>query len=203
MKIKSVGAPELILDGCRRYSPHCASAAEGPSDLSPNLKALTLVSEHEGYMRHQTCKPNSVTVLLPLTVIPLGRSSLNGSSDLPGSCGVLRAFKPATEILSDSEESKDLSPWRFEPRRVEDGLRHLQLLPYLVLLRVGFALPRALLRERCALTAPFHPYRNSRTSQVQRACACFAFASGSKRIGLRRSLICGGIFSVALSVKWA
>jgi len=30
--------------------------------------------------------------------------------------------------------------------------------PYLVLLRVGFALPAALLSQRCALTAPFHPY---------------------------------------------
>src|SRR5947209_17778642 len=30
--------------------------------------------------------------------------------------------------------------------------------PYLVLLRVGFALPAALLSRRCALTAPFHPY---------------------------------------------
>jgi hypothetical protein len=28
----------------------------------------------------------------------------------------------------------------------------------LVLLRVGFALPAALLPRRCALTAPFHPY---------------------------------------------
>ncbi len=33
-----------------------------------------------------------------------------------------------------------------------------RLPPYLVLLRVGFALPAALLRRRCALTAPFHPY---------------------------------------------
>jgi hypothetical protein len=32
--------------------------------------------------------------------------------------------------------------------------------PYLVLLRVGFALPAALLPRRCALTAPFHPYLN-------------------------------------------
>ena len=30
--------------------------------------------------------------------------------------------------------------------------------PYLVLLRVGFALPVASLPRRCALTAPFHPY---------------------------------------------
>jgi hypothetical protein len=30
--------------------------------------------------------------------------------------------------------------------------------PYLVLLRVGFTLPQLLQAERCALTAPFHPY---------------------------------------------
>jgi hypothetical protein len=33
-----------------------------------------------------------------------------------------------------------------------------ELPPYLVLLRVGFAMPAALLTRRCALTAPFHPY---------------------------------------------
>ncbi len=32
-------------------------------------------------------------------------------------------------------------------------------LPYLVLLRVGFTLPPVLPPARCALTAPFHPYR--------------------------------------------
>ena len=31
---------------------------------------------------------------------------------------------------------------------------------YLVLLQVGFTLPPLLLTARCALTAPFHPYRN-------------------------------------------
>ena len=31
--------------------------------------------------------------------------------------------------------------------------------PYLVLLRVGFAVPVLLPEPRCALTAPFHPYR--------------------------------------------
>ena len=34
----------------------------------------------------------------------------------------------------------------------------LELPPYLVLLRVGFALPAPSLSRRCALTAPFHPY---------------------------------------------
>ena len=47
------------------------------------------------------------------------------------------------------------------------------LLPYLALLRVGFALPAKLLPPRCALTAPFHPYPDFHP---------------------------GGIFSVALSV---
>ncbi len=46
--------------------------------------------------------------------------------------------------------------WRTEPARARN--RSLRLPPYLVLLRVGFALPVALLRQRCALTAPFHPY---------------------------------------------
>jgi hypothetical protein len=52
------------------------------------------------------------------------------------------------------------------------------LLPYLALLRVGFALPAKLLPLRCALTAPFHPY------PLQYICT-----------------VTGGIFSVALSVS--
>jgi hypothetical protein len=83
-----------------------------------------------------------------VTVIPLGRPLLDGSSDLPGS------LAPRAETHC--------------------GYRYPEFLPYLVLLRVGFALPRALLPGRCALTAPFHPYPNR--SQ-------------------------GGMFSVALSVE--
>ena len=64
------------------------------------------------------------------TVIPLGRASLRGSSDLPGG----------------------------ETRRVSARTPKAPLPPYLVLLRVGFALPAPLLERRCALTAPFHPY---------------------------------------------
>ena len=56
---------------------------------------------------------------------------LPGSSDLPGSCGA--PSQPALRLAA-------------------------ALLPYLVLLRVGFALPATLLPRRCALTAPFHPY---------------------------------------------
>src|ERR1700750_846578 len=35
------------------------------------------------------------------------------------------------------------------------------VLPYLLLLRVGLAVPSVSLRTRCALTAPFHPCRRS------------------------------------------
>ncbi len=42
----------------------------------------------------------------------------------------------------------------------------LQLPSYLVLLRVWFALPAALLPRRCALTAPFHPYPHPKMRAV-------------------------------------
>ena len=49
--------------------------------------------------------------------------------------------------------------WRAGPARTSRQLRSARKFPpYLVLLRVGFTMPRALQRERCALTAPFHPY---------------------------------------------
>jgi len=80
---------------------------------------------------HRTCKPNSVSRRGGTTVIPLGRASLRDSSDLPGSGGA--SSRNARRISSP-------------------------LLPYLVLLRVGFALPWLSPARRCALTAPFHPY---------------------------------------------
>ncbi len=74
------------------------------------------------------------------TVIPLGDALLRRSSDLPGT-SIRRSGAP--------------KGWRAEPARagIAPGL-----VPYLVLLRVGFALPRRSLDGRCALTAPFHPY---------------------------------------------
>ena len=80
-----------------------------------------------------------VSRILSRTIIPLGPPSLADSSDLPGSS----AHRAGTHA----------------------SLR-LQLLPYLVLLRVGFAMRRALLPGRCALTAPFHPYRSVAAAAV-------------------------------------
>ena len=87
------------------------------------------------------------TVPACATAIPLGRPLPDASSNQPG------------------RQDLDTDPGTFAPHR-----------PYSVLLPVGFALPPALPPARCALTAPFHPYRG-----------CYA---------TRR----GGLFSVALSL---
>jgi len=52
------------------------------------------------------------------------------------------------------------------------------LLPYLVLLRAGFCLPRVLPPARCALTAPFHPYRSAHPFGVRRTRAGRAGLAG-------------------------
>jgi len=76
-------------------------------------------------------KSRPLSRVLSWTVIPLGCASPRSSSDLPGS--LMWATCAA------------------DRRRV---------LPYLVLLQVGFAVPLMLPPARCALTAPFHPYRH-------------------------------------------
>ena len=43
---------------------------------------------------------------------------------------------------------------------------------YSVLLPVGFAVPLPLPEARCALTAPFHPYRGQNTTQPRRSVLC-------------------------------
>jgi hypothetical protein len=82
-------------------------------------------------------------------------------------------------------------PWRAgQARRATVALRS-RIPPYLVLLRVGFTLPPSLLPERCALTAPFHPYPSGRTcppGEPERKLSGHPPKRGSR----------GGIFSVAL-----
>ncbi len=53
-----------------------------------------------------------------------------------------------------------LRPTRTAPR--DRDCRRTGCCPYLVLLPVGFAVPRPLPAARCALTAPFHPYLRAR-----------------------------------------
>ena len=84
----------------------------------------------------RTCKPNSVR-------------SMNAAG---------RPFLWATHYCAAQATYPEVVARRAgtRPRRSPKAYREIP--PYLVLLRVGFALPAALLRRRCALTAPFHPY---------------------------------------------
>ena len=47
--------------------------------------------------------------------------------------------------------------------------------PYLVLLRMGFAMPVLLPGRRCALTAPFHPYHGRQRDRRWRYFFCGTF----------------------------
>ena len=101
------------------------------------------------------CKPGSgwhAGLTAYVTAIPLGRRLPGASSNQPG--------RPDLDIDPEA------------PGTCAQKASHR---PYSVLLPVGFAVPPALPHARCALTAPFHPYRPSR----------------------RRA---GGLFSVALSL---
>ncbi len=67
------------------------------------------------------------------------------------------------------------------------------VLPYLALLHAGFSMPDELLRPRCALTAPFHPYPSAEA--LGRYLFCCTFRSMrleaqppavNRRVALRR-----------------
>ena len=77
-------------------------------------------------------------------IIPLGDALLRRSSNLPAGFG-------SRERVS--------APGRTGPIRHRCLQRSSDIPAYLVLLRVGFTMPRLLPGARCALTAPFHPYR--------------------------------------------
>jgi len=111
--------------------------------------------------RGRIYKPNSVRRFPGGMIIPLGRALLRGSSDLPESSNA-----PSRLVRS---------------RRLSErpGTRRLPRGPfpsYLVLLRVGFAMPHPSLNGRCALTAPFHPYHALRRSAV---CSLWHFPSAT------------------------
>ena len=102
-----------------------------------------------------------VSRVLSKAVIHLRRTSPRACSDLPGS-GAGHASSPVGGVL-----------------------------PYLVLLRVGFTLPPVLPPARCALTAPFHPYPASVLAMGVPLRGFMPRTSARAR---------GGLLSVALSV---
>ena len=66
-------------------------------------------------------------------------------------------------------------------------------LPYLALLRVGFALPALSPEPRCALAAPFHPYPTAQPLRATSGAVCFLwhFPWGHPRSALPTTLPCG------------
>src|ERR1700704_4481604 len=84
----------------------------------------------------RTCKPNSVR-------LAAGRSFLWATHY----CAAQATYPEVVAHRAGTLPRKALRTYQEIP-------------PYLVLLRVGFALPASLLRRRCALTAPFPPYRS-------------------------------------------
>ncbi len=92
----------------------------------PNRKSSGDLKSPKQKKGEQVYKPDSVPHRSGTAIIHLGRKLLSGSSDLPGS-----HLRPA-----------EAGRVRSEPL----------LLPYLVLLRVGFSLPRTSPSGRCALT---------------------------------------------------
>jgi len=90
---------------------------------------------------------------------------LTGCSERFVAAGPVSRILSAESLQQDGHSSRPRIAARLKrpTRRLHAPSRHVsqanpRLPPYLVLLRVGFAMPAALLRQRCALTAPFHPY---------------------------------------------
>ncbi len=116
-------------------TPAITATPFGKVDATIDAKSISYVLTISCGSR--TCKPNSVR-----EIAPAGRPFLWAAH----CCGALATYPKVG---------------RTEPARVRDLIpknQSRELPSYLVLLRVGFALPATLLSWRCALTAPFHPY---------------------------------------------
>ena len=85
-----------------------------------------------------TGKPNSVPLLTPADPACAGPANAHRGGDHSSGTAITRGLEQPTRTLRTGR-----------PRTR----------PYLALLRAGFCLPRPLPAARCALTAPFHPYR--------------------------------------------
>ncbi len=72
---------------------------------------------------------------------------------------VIGGSRPVSRVLSRTAIHLGCVSPRTSSDLPGDSCGHTNTPPYSVLLRVGFTLPQASPPARCALTAPFHPYR--------------------------------------------
>jgi len=138
----------------------------------------------------RTCKPNSVR-----RIAPAGRSFLWATHR----CEALATYPK----VGRTEPAR---PRPFSPECLcyNTPARMGGVPSYLVLLRVGFALPAALLPRRCAFTAPFHPYPAHSRQSILRSklqpewAGRYVFCGTFRRTGLNPpsrtlsgTLLCG------------
>ena len=117
-----------------------------------------------------------------------------GGGDHSSRPAVTRRLKHPTRSLGMASVESGTAPLR---SRLGSSVLSIHrdgspLAAYLGLLAVGFTLPRPSPVARCALTAPFHPYRRKRQKVEKSKHVC------SDVFSFRR--LRGGVFSVALSL---
>jgi len=140
------GAFRALRKGC--------TCQESVGEFVSKLEPETACSAGSGLWGYSAKGP--VSRILSCAVIPLGGAlPLALISDLPGGFGNFTKH-PIDEDLSLGTPLEP--PGRIGPMRSRGMVPACGFPPYLVLLRVGFTMPPPLLAERCALTAPFHPY---------------------------------------------
>jgi len=134
---------------------------------------------HEGKKAsEQKWRGRSVSrILSPLRQVGVG----DGHSSSPDVA--IGIQQPTRGLISPRGANAALRMWRRASRRAGTALSS-----YLALHHAGFAVPRALPRERWALTPPFHPYRRGQQDS-QKVCLSLVIEAHA-----------GGLFSVALSV---
>jgi len=140
--------------------PHMPHTAPGPAGRLCRSCGGAWAAAAGGWRRGRDGS-RPVSRVLSWTAIHLGRASPRASSDLPGS--------------------------RVRAARRAAGR---PMLPYSVLLRVGFTVPSLLPATRCALTAPFHPCRHCNRS-AWAVCFLWHFPWARAPQALPGTLPCG------------
>jgi hypothetical protein len=138
---------------------------------NPEQSEGSLQRNRSNLIGSRTCKPNSVC-----NKNAAGRSFLWAAH----CCSALATYPKVlrTEPARARRRCKlSLQLIATKIFHAEDLAAAAELPPYLVLLRVGFALPAPSLSRRCALTAPFHPYPSLAAQAV-----CFLWHFPSSRL---------------------